>query len=52
MEDNHSNPENVNAEYHALVEKQIIEVRKIEVDRIAFDAPVELQKNVLSEVDY
>ncbi len=36
------------AQLNALVDKQVFIIRKIEVDRIKFDAPVELKPNILS----
>ncbi len=38
------------AQLNALVDKQVFIIRKIEVDRIKFDAPVELKPNILSDL--
>lgn len=38
------------AQLNALIDKQVFYVRKTEVDRIKFEAPVELIKNELSEL--
>ncbi len=38
------------AQLNALLDKQVFTIKKIEVDRIKFDAPVELKPNILSSL--